>query len=149
MPDRRQEIIDTYRQMRAGLTAALDGLSEAQMLDRSLGEWCVKDILAHIAMWDELRVTEIERVAAGGRSVFLDMHDSDAFNDAVAAMRWDVPLTQVRWEFDYTRRRLLEAIERAPASAIDDSLYGHAPLLSRHDEAHTEQIIEWRKERGI
>lgn len=147
----RQELIDTYTRMRAELKQTLDGLSDLQMQERTLGEWSVKDILAHIVAWDELRAFDIERVTAGGMSPHHDITDEqdEAINQLTAELRRDLPLDQVRWEFDYTRHRVIEAIERAPEAALDPASYGRAPLLSTHDEAHAEQIREWRRQHGI
>ena len=59
--EQREALLAFYRDARGRLKASLDRLTDAQMVERSLGEWSVKDILLHIAAWDEARVGEALR----------------------------------------------------------------------------------------
>ncbi len=55
MNEDRVELLRRYRDSRAKLLAAIDGLTDEQMSDPSLDGWAVKDHLAHMALWDDLR----------------------------------------------------------------------------------------------
>ena len=59
MAEDRDGLLQHYRQMREELLAAIDGLSDALMTERSLDGWSVKDHLAHLALWDDLRAAEV------------------------------------------------------------------------------------------
>ena len=61
MAEDRQELLAHYRRSRAELLAAIDGLSDAQLCDPSIDGWSVKDHLAHLAFWDDIRAAEVQR----------------------------------------------------------------------------------------
>ena len=65
MPEDRDALLAHFHQMRAALLAAIEGLNDAQMVEPSLDGWSVKDHLAHLALWDDLRASEVERISAG------------------------------------------------------------------------------------
>ncbi|MHB8577716.1 MAG: DinB family protein [Dehalococcoidia bacterium] len=149
MAEDREALLQHYRQMRADLLAAIDGLSDALLTERSLDGWSVKDHLAHIALWDELRASEVVRISAGHDSVWRMTGDQDAaYNGLAYDLRRALSLDQVRWELLTTAQRLLDAISSAGARGMDTSLYGEAGLVSRHEAAHTGWIKRWRGEKG-
>jgi uncharacterized damage-inducible protein DinB len=136
--------------MRAELLAAIDGLGDETLIDPSLDGWSVKDHLAHIALWDELRASEVVRISAGHDSAWRMTGEQDAVYNALAHdLRKALPPAQVRWELETTRQRLLDAIASATARGLDASLYGEAGLRSMHEAQHTGWIKRWRGERGI
>ena len=65
MPEDRDALLQHYRQMRDDLLAAIDGLSDGLLTEPSLDGWSVKDHLAHLALWDDLRAAEVLRISAG------------------------------------------------------------------------------------
>jgi uncharacterized damage-inducible protein DinB len=150
LDDRRQALFSHYRQIRAELTAAFEGLSEAQMVEPSIDGWSVKDNLAHIALWDDFRADEIRRISAGFESVWrMPAENDEALNDIAAIPRRALSLRQVLWEFECSRQRVLDVIAAASERGLDDGLYGNAPLRTGHDLEHAEYIRAWRQKRGI
>ena len=67
MIEDRDALLQHYRKMREELLSAIEGLSDELMTERSLDGWSVKDHLAHIAAWDDVRAAEVERISAGQR----------------------------------------------------------------------------------
>ncbi len=150
MPENRAELLRHYQQMRQGLLSAIDGLTEGQMTDPSLDGWSVKDHLAHIALWDDIRASEVVRISAGHESAWRMTDGQDAaFNELAYKVRRDLSLTQVRWEFETSRRRLLDVISSATPRGLDASLYGEAGLRSSHEAQHAGWIRRWRDENGF
>jgi len=50
----KQELLDDLKVARAELLSAIEGLSEQETVCPGVvGEWSVKDTLAHIAAWDK------------------------------------------------------------------------------------------------
>jgi len=150
--DQRPSTVDLlthYRQMRAATLAAIDGLSDAQLTDPSLDGWSIKDYLAHIAFWDDIRAAEVSRISAGYDSTWkMAPEHEDAFGPIAYEARRHISLEQARWEFERSYEALLAAIESATPRALDPSLYGEAALQSTHEAAHTAWIRRWRTERG-
>jgi uncharacterized damage-inducible protein DinB len=145
----RDALLQHYRQMRAELLTAIDGLSDEQLTERTLDGWSVKDHLAHIALWDEVRANEIIRISAGHATAWrLDGDQDDAYNKVSYAMRQDWSVEQAKWELATWSQRLLDAIAVATPRGLDPSLYGEAGLVSRHQSQHAGWIKRWRGERG-
>jgi uncharacterized damage-inducible protein DinB len=136
--------------MREDLLSAIQGLSDELMTEPSLDGWSVKDHLAHLAFWDDLRASEVVRISTGHDSAWRMTGDQDAAFNAVAhSVRLALSLEQVRWELTSSGQRLLDAISSATPRGLDASLYGEAGLRTMHEANHTEWIKRWRGERGI
>jgi uncharacterized damage-inducible protein DinB len=150
MAEDRNVLLQHYRRTRVELLAAIDGLSDEVMTDPSLDGWSVKDHLAHLALWDDIRAGEVARISAGHDSAWQMTPDQDAtFNALGHALRRALSLDQVRWELATSRQRLLDAITTATPRGLDASRYGEAGLRNSHEAIHTARIARWRKERGI
>ena len=141
MAENKDELLQHYRQTREGLMSAIDGLSDEQMSE---------DHLAHLALWDDLRAMEVERVSAGHESAWkFPEAQEDAFNEVGYELRRSLSAAQARWELERSRKRLLDAISEAKPRALDGSMYGSAALLSTHEVDHAGWIKRWRTEKAI
>lgn len=148
MAEDRDALLKHYRDSRAELLAAIDGLSDEDLTERTMDGWSVKDHLAHLSFWDEMRAGEVERISAGMESVWRMNEEQDVAANAIGyALRQDLSIDQVRWELATMRRRLLDAISAATPRGLDASRYGEAGLVSGHEVEHTEWIKRWRKQR--
>lgn len=150
MPEDRTALLQYYRQTRDALLSAIHGLSDELMTERSLDGWSVKDHLAHLALWDDIRASEVARISAGHDSAWrMTEEHADAYNALGHALRHALSLEQMRWELTASRQRLLDAIAAATPRGLDGSLYGDASLRSSHEVEHTQWITRWRTARGI
>lgn len=150
MSEDRRDLLRSYHRSREQLLAAIDGLSEEQLAETSLDGWSVKDHLAHLAFWDDLRAGEVVRISAGHESVWrLTEEQDETLNEIQYQMRRSLPLEQVEWELATSRQRLLDAIAAATPEGLDPSRYGEAGLRSGHEAEHAEWIRRWRDEKGI
>ena len=131
MVEDREALLERYRAMREALLAAIAGL-------------------AHLALWDDIRADEVERISAGYDSAWRMASEQDeVFNGMAYEMRRALSLDQVRWELARSFERLVEAIAAATPRGPDPSLYGEAGLVSSHASQHAGWIQRWRGERGI
>ena len=150
MAEDRDALLRHYRQMREELLSALSGLTDELMAEPSLDGWSVKDHLTHLALWDDLRASEVARISAGHDSAWRMTGVQDgALNALVHDLRLALSPAQARWELAMSRQRLLDAISSATARGLDGSLYGEAGLRSTHEAQHTGWIKRWRREKGI
>ena len=150
MAENRSDLLDHYRQMRQEMLNAIEGLRNPQMTDPSIDGWSIKDHLAHIALWDDLRAAEVERISAGHNTAWRMTGEQDnAYNEMAYQMRRNLQLSQARWEYEHSRRRLMDAISRATPRGLDASLYGEAGLRTSHESQHAGWIKRWRGEKGI
>ena len=150
MVEDREALLRFYQEAREELLAAIDGLEDEEMTEPSIHGWSVKDHLAHLAFWDDIRADDVTRISAGHDSAWRMSGEHDAaLGDVSYALRRSLSLDQVRWELRTSRDRLLAAIADATPRGLDPSLYGEAGLCSGHEAAHTGWIKRWREERGI
>jgi uncharacterized damage-inducible protein DinB len=141
MGEDREDLLRHYRQMGDELTAAIEGLSDEEMSERSIDGWSVIDHLAHVALWDEARAGDVVRISAGHEPAHRMTEEQDAaYNDLAYQLRRNWSPAQARWEIEMTRKRLLEAIAAATPRGLDASLYGEAGLRSTHLGQHAEWI---------
>ncbi len=145
MNEGREALLGHYRQTRAALLAAIEGLSDAQLTTTALDGWSVKDHLAHLAVWDEIRASEVTRISAGHDSAWrMSQVQDEAYNEMTYGLRRTLSLDQVRWELTASRQRLLDAIASATDRGLDATLYGEAGLKSGHEEEHTAWLNRYR-----
>lgn len=150
MAEDREALLRHYREMRADLLAAIGGLTDEQMTEPSLDGWSVKDHLAHLTLWDDLRASEVERISTGYDSAWRMTGDQDATLNGIAhELRLGWSVAQLRWELATSGQRLLDAIAAATDRGLDGSLYGEAGLVSSHEAQHTGWIRRWRGEQGL
>jgi len=150
MGENREDLLEHYRQTRDELLTAIRGLSDEQMSEASIDGWSVKDHLAHLALWDDLRAMEVARISAGHDSAwrFTEAQD-DSYNELGYSLRRAMTVEQAKWELEQSRKRLLDAISAAKPRGLDASLYGGAGLLSSHETMHAGWIKRWRSEKDI
>ena len=150
MSEDREDLLEHYRRMRAEMSAALAGLTDEQMSVPSLDGWSVKDHLLHVALWDELRALEVVRISAGHESALAMTDEKDEeLNRLGYEVRAGLSAAQARWEWEESRRRLLEVIGAAMGRGLDSSLYGAAGLHTDHESEHAAWIQAWRERQGI
>ena len=150
MAEDRDDLLEHYRGTRRALLAAIEGLPDALLAEPSIDGWSVKNHLAHLALWDDIRASEVVRLSAGHASAWVMTPAQElAYNAMGYGLRAGLSLDQVRWEFAESRRRLLDAITAATPAGLDGSRYGEAPLRSGHEAEHTGWIARWRREKGV
>jgi uncharacterized damage-inducible protein DinB len=150
MAEDRDELLRHYRESRVKLLAAIDGLTDEQMSEPTIDGWAVKDHLAHLALWDDIRADEVERISAGHESAWkmTETQDED-LNSTGYELRRTMSAAQARWELERSRRKLLDAITAATPRALDLTNYGAAGLRSQHEDQHSGWIERWRGEKGL
>lgn len=149
MAEDRDGLLAHYRHSREELLVAIEGLSDELMAEPSIDGWSVKDHLLHLALWDDIRAAEVERISAGYESAWrMDGAQDEAFNAMGYEIRRGLSVEQARHELEASRQRLLDAIARATPLGLDPSLYGEAGLRSNHEAEHTGWLRRWRGERG-
>src|SRR4051794_47596 len=120
MAEAKDALLQHYRQTREELLAAIQGLSDTQLTEPTIDGWSVKDHLLHLALWDDIRASEIARISAGFDSTWRVGSDEDAaFNALSYSLRRDLSLAQARWELTTSRQRLLDTIAAATPRGLD------------------------------
>jgi hypothetical protein len=143
----RTELINSVDAAWRQLMAAIDGVPPDRLAEPGVaGDWSLKDLLGHIAYWDEHALTEIERALAG-----LERADNEwqAMNEADYAARRDRTVHEQRAAMDQTHAALLarlDAISDPDAGRVDA---GIRVDTYEHYESHVKDIAQWRERIGL
>jgi hypothetical protein len=152
----RQDLLEQMEKARSELRASYQGLPDEQMTRLgAVGEWSVKDVLSHVASWDEVLLPDLVRLARGETpalaSVDLESASFDAANAAIMSQRRDLPLAQVLRELDTDRADVMGAVGRVHDSALAEGQFGRLliQITAAHDREHAAGIFEWRRKEGL
>jgi hypothetical protein len=139
---------------RAELLAAISGLDEAA-LDRKgvIGDWSIKNVLAHIAAWEAWVVEALPpRMTTGATPEDFRQRvaDEDRFNAEEVAEREELTPDEQLMELERTRAELLAYLRGLDAAALErkhpwDSWEGTLPeyllvALRDHEAEHVEAL---------
>ena len=149
----KDQILASVDASRRELLASIEGLTDEQMTKPVVGDWSVKDLMAHVASYEEMGLPDIERVGRGDTPALasFDLKRVDEYNATIMSLRRHFSLDQARRELDICRRSLLEAVCRLPDSALAEGQFarGLLQICAYHDKEHTEDIQNWRKREGL
>jgi hypothetical protein len=133
------------------LLASYAGLSEAEMTaPGAVGDWSIKDIIAHVTWWEEEALTHLPVILAGGRPARYSVTYGgiDAFNALMVERKRDLALAEVLRERDATHRRLIDFIHTVP----EEQFFRETRFRRRlrldtygHYRLHAEVIRAWRE----
>jgi hypothetical protein len=129
------------------------GLPDARLTEPGvMGDWSVKDTLAHVTTWEEEALKHLPLIIQGSRPPRYSVKYGgiDAFNAQMTEQKRGLSLPDVRRQLDETHRRLVDFIRSAPEDQLTRETrfrrrlrldtYGHYPK-------HAEAIREWREQR--
>ena len=154
--DDREELLKDLEQARDELRASYEGLSDEQMVQPgAVGEWSVKDVLSHVASWEEVALPDLARIARGDvptlATIDLYSFNFDPFNAMIMSLRQALPLEQVLRELDIVRAEFTAAVGRLPESALVEGQFARilVQITAEHDREHTQHILQWRGREGL
>ena len=106
-------LLEAIQKERATLEAALAGLTLEQMTAPGvMGEWSVKDILGHIAMWESRLVTLLYSIERGVAPKMLRSSDVDKVNAESYAEQRERPFDRVLADFHAVHAQLLKRLDK-------------------------------------
>ncbi len=122
-----------------GWIVALEGVPETRWSEPGVcGDWSIKDVLGHIAVWDQVAIDYLGMLARGedpGESI-----DWQAINDASSSLRVDRNIEQQRAEMDETHISLLGVLTADAAFNVE--ILGGSTW--EHYDEHAAQVRDWR-----
>lgn len=135
----------------ATLEALVASLDEAQMLAPELDDgWSVKDVLAHIAVWEARCASWLESVVRGITPERPEVHDVNASNARDYAAAKDATLASVLQQSRDAHVAMVPAVEAlSEADLADETRFGWptwqmaSSNSDEHYREHIEQIRGW------
>lgn len=146
-------------------TQLLDALSESQAATRELWElvdpemqvysdtdWCVRDIIAHLAIWDHQVVKSLLAYRSGSEYAIPDL-DDDEFNQQTILIFREMTAKSVIEQFEQAREEFKAAIQDIPTEMYPgDMLYPWGDergtvvklvdYMIEHDAEHRQEILK-------
>ncbi len=152
-------MIRRIERSRAATLALIRRLPTEEILrPRTQGDWSIKDVLAHIAAWEEEGTERLKLIARGQahRMVFYEtMADADQFNARAVTAARAASLASVLRRLARARQRLVTALRRLPPRSLNDPSH-ELPAVTwlrefawTHERAHRREIREsWARRRA-
>ena len=155
----KQELLSRLEDERARLEDVTRALTPDQMTSAgAVGDWSVKDVLAHLAMWTSRCVTVVFQAEQGQQpeDVGAMLDDFEALNAEDYQLQKDRSLEQVLSDFRGTHRQLLRRLNAwAEADLANKKRFAYLrgqslgefinSEVADHDAEHRQQIEAWRK----
>jgi len=148
---KKEELTKRIRADRARLDALVAGLDAAQLVELSLESgWSVKDVLAHVSVWERLCSGWFAAAARGETPDRAEVRDIDAFNARAYADAKDRPLADVLAESRLSHDAIVASIEGMSDAELADGKRFGWPMWQMasantddHYREHIDQIEAW------
>lgn len=149
-PQHPREFIERIEQSWRAWVDAVEGIPEARMADPAVGHWSVKDLLGHVAFWEDWVIGHCQRVLAGRPEPTSD-DELDAINQSQVADSKSASVADQKRYRDDAHARLAAYLitfqDGEPRfSRLVETL---ADETYRHYDDHTEEVRAWRQENGL
>lgn len=158
----KDAVMDALEDEREKFMEAIDGLTEAQMIEPGVsGDWSIKDILYHLSMWEAELVRLLWQASHGDKPTTAQIvgEPVDTVNAVWYAQGKDRPLERVLDDFAAVRKQTVRRVEALSDKDFDDPRrypwLNERPLWDwiatdsfEHESEHAEQIRQWRAHKG-
>jgi hypothetical protein len=146
----KQQLLKRLEKAWAAIKESYAGLSDSQLMEPDvMGNWSVKDILAHVTTWEEEALKYLPLIITGGRPPrYIQYGGIDAFNAQMTEQKRRLTLSDALKQLDETHGRLIDYIRSVPEEYFTRETrfrhrlrldtYGHYPM-------HAKAIREWRE----
>jgi hypothetical protein len=147
----RQQLLQKLDKAWAEIKESYAGLSDSQLTEPGvMGDWSVKDILAHLTWWEEEALKHLPLIIKEGRPPRYSTQYGgiDAFNALMTERRQVLSLADVLQQQEETHRQLIEYIQSVPEEQFtQETRFRHRLRLDTysHYPKHTKAIREWRE----
>ena len=155
----KKDMLAKLAESRRDLHRATQGLSEEEMTQVQVeGVWTIKDVLGHIASWEEICLEPLRRYADGAPFKVEAIKDYLSVNEGLAARKQDTPLDAILDELDAIRQELVATASKLSAEQWEQRVlfpWGDegavAEMLDelyQHELEHVHAIQQWRRDRA-
>ena len=146
----KQQLLKQLEKAWAAIKESYAGLSDSQLTESGvMGNWSVKDILAHVTTWEEEALKYLPLIITGGRPPrYIQYGGIDAFNAQMTEQKRGLALSDVLRQLDETHRRLIDYIRSVPEEHFTrETRFRHRLRLDTysHYPKHAKAIREWRE----
>ena len=146
----KQQLLKRLEMAWTVLKESYTGLSDAQLLEPGvMGDWSVKEILAHVTTWEEEALRYLPLITLGDKPPrYVQYGGLDAFNAQMAEQKRSLALAEVLSQLDKTHRRLISYLQSVPEEQFrGETRFRHRLRLDTysHYPLHARAIQQWRE----
>jgi hypothetical protein len=146
----KQQLLKRLEKAWTEVKESYAGLSDAQLTEPGvMGDWSVKEILAHVTTWEEEALKYLPLILTGGRPPrYIQSGGIDAFNAQMTEQKRSLALSEVLSQLDETHRRLIDYIQSVPEEYFTrETRFRHRLRLDTysHYPLHARAIQQWRE----
>ncbi len=157
------EILDALEDSREQFLDAIDGIpNESFLTPGVIGEWSIKDLIAHLCAWEAELVKLLWQITQAQKpsTAHFTQNSVDETNASWQQLFKDRLLEKVLADFEAVRKQTTRRIEAFSDEDLNDpqrySWQKQTPLWEwiandsyLHETEHAEQIRAWRSRLGI
>jgi len=140
-------IISGLVEARRKILDATNSLPPAAQDEVFLGEWSVKDLLAHLVGWDYTNLTAVQEILAGQKPGFWEHHDRDwkSYNAQLVAEHRRDDLAELVAAVEQSHRKLIGFLQTVPADeyAKRKTIATLLRAETKDEEEHHRQVEEF------
>lgn len=158
----KQELIAALEDGRKQFHTVIQGLSDEAMVEPGVvGDWSLKDVLAHLSRWEAELVALLHQAQQGREpeTVHFGSASADELNAKWNEESKDRPLEQLLSDFEGVRRQTIRSMQPLSDRDLTDpkrfAWLDGKPLWSwiqtdsfGHEAEHAAQIRAWRERRA-
>lgn len=159
----KQDLIHALETSREEMLAALEGLPDDAYLIPGVNEdWSIKDILAHLVMWEAQIITLLFRAKSmpAPNTAHFGPESTEALNDRWYRQQKERPLVQVLEDFEGIREQTIRRLDDYTDAQLNNPKFfpwlDGRPLWKwiaeetfEHERDHTAQIRAWRQANSL
>ncbi len=120
-------------------------------------EWTIKELLAHLAGWDDATIQALQALELGNEPPLLAMRGIDFYNSQTVAERAELNYDQIVKEWELIRKQLIALLNEMPEELVQKqivtpwadimSVASMVQVMIDHEEEHAEAVEERLKGR--
>jgi hypothetical protein len=146
---RVQEILDKSAESQATMLRIVERIDPEQKV---YPEWKIKQVLAHLAGWDEAITASLKSFLRGGTPELVAHQGVDIYNANSVSTRDELPIEHIIREYKLERARLQDALKELKDEQLDSviiypwgnegSIYNLVNAMADHEVNHAKEIEE-------
>ncbi len=149
----KSDAVAVMETVRAETLDAISGIPEEKMTVAAFGTWSVKDVLCHLASWEQFAVPDLQRISRGHIPQLATRRREgvDEWNAGLMRSRNLFSLPQAKFELEESRHQFIDALNAQP-----DGVFAAGQMvrmltdgLVNGEKGHAAEIREWRQQQGI
>lgn len=121
MADPKQQLLEDLDAVRRETLALIDGAPADSVVYADSG-WRLKDILSHIAAWEDEAARSVRAFLDGSFYMIAAFDNDDDYNAAVYRQMHDVPYTDVIADWTRAREDFRQAVAAVPPDRFEDMM---------------------------